>query len=405
MSRRINLNVNLNFYSLGVRMSAKRHESTIDAFFALVRTGLWADVESTDIRNLGFTESIDWDEVYQIAEEQSVIGVVLAGIEHSNVKPPQELLLQWIGEVQMLEQQNKSMNLFIADLVEWLRKADIHTLLVKGQGIAQCYESPLWRSSGDIDLLLDDNNYIKAQKYFSILASNSIGELKEEKHQEFEIGPWIVEIHGNMPTYFSKRTDEMLEKIKTNAFKNGYYRYWKFNDTEIKLLGIDADVLFVFTHILKHFFRGGIGLRQICDWCRLLWTYRSEIDRNLLEERVKAMGLMTEWMSFAALAVNKLGYPADDMPLYSDKVKWIRKSYRIMDFILRTGNFGHNRDSSYYKKYPFIVTKILSFYWRFADNFRYALIFPLDSIRVTMWMLRHGFNDLKRTNWMKSPIA
>ena len=385
-------------------MSTNRHESTIDAFFALVRAGLW---ENFPVHGEGLmvngSSNVDWDEVYLLAEEQSVMGLVLAGIEKTNTnrtdntnRLPQELLLQWIGEVQIIEEQNKAMNEFVAKLIEKLRKENVSVILVKGQGIAQCYERPLWRSSGDIDLLLDDNNYIIAQKFFSTFASNSLDELKEEKHQEFEIGPWIVEIHGNMPTYFSKRTDEILEKIKTNAFKNGYYRYWKFNDTEIKLLGIDADVLFVFTHILKHFFRGGIGLRQICDWCRLLWTYRNEIDRNLLEERVKAMGLMTEWMSFAALAVNKLGYPADYMPLYSDKVKWIRKSHRIMDFILRTGNFGHNRDTSYYKKYPFVVTKMISFYWRFADTFRYAMIFPLDSIRVTMWMLRHGLNDLKR---------
>ena len=63
---------------------------------------------------------MDWDEVYQLAEEQSVVGIVLAGIETSKVKPPQELLLQWIGEVQILEQQNKAMNGFIAELIEKL---------------------------------------------------------------------------------------------------------------------------------------------------------------------------------------------------------------------------------------------------------------------------------------------
>lgn len=58
------------------------------------------------------------------------------------------LLLQWIGEVQVIEQRNKAMNQFVAELIEKLRKADIYALLVKGQGIAQCYEKPLWRCSG-----------------------------------------------------------------------------------------------------------------------------------------------------------------------------------------------------------------------------------------------------------------
>lgn len=75
------------------------------------------------------------------------------------------MLLQWIGEVQVIEQRNKEMNAFVADLIEKLRKVDIYSLLVKGQGVAQCYEKPLWRSCGDVDLFLSDANYKKA-KFF-----------------------------------------------------------------------------------------------------------------------------------------------------------------------------------------------------------------------------------------------
>ncbi len=102
----------------------------------MLRAGLWENRDEFHVSGFKIQESVDWEEVYQLAEEQSVVGLVLAGIEHSYVKPPQELLLQWIGEVQMLEQQNKAMNSFIALLVEKMREADIYTLLVKGQGIA-----------------------------------------------------------------------------------------------------------------------------------------------------------------------------------------------------------------------------------------------------------------------------
>ena len=101
----------------------------------MVRAGLWTDVESTDLGSRGFTEAVDWNKVYQLAEEQSVAGLVLAGIEYSYVKPPQDLLLQWIGEVQIIEQQNKAMNDFVARLIENLRKADVYSVLVKGQGV------------------------------------------------------------------------------------------------------------------------------------------------------------------------------------------------------------------------------------------------------------------------------
>ena len=125
-----------------------------NAFLGLVRAGLW-DNGNPDIRIDG---TPDWQEVYRLATEQSVLGLVLAGLECSAVKPPQMLLLQWIGEVQMIEQRNKEMNAFVAELIERLRKNDIYALLVKGQGVAQCYEKPLWRCSGDIDLLLSNDN-------------------------------------------------------------------------------------------------------------------------------------------------------------------------------------------------------------------------------------------------------
>ena len=158
----------------------KIQKNNHSAFWELVRTGLWEGA------NLDFDNKVDWEKVYQLAEEQSVVGLALAGIEHSNEKPPQELLLQWIGEVQMLEQQNKAMNEFVAKLIEKLRKEDVYAILVKGQGIARCYERPLWRACGDIDLLLSHNNYQNAKLFLTPLSSSIENENTKVQHM---IGP------------------------------------------------------------------------------------------------------------------------------------------------------------------------------------------------------------------------
>ena len=75
-----------------------KRNNIIDSFFALIRAGLRADVDSTDLENHEFTEPVDWEKVYLLAEEQSVIGVVLAGIEqykklNDNLNISQKLLL------------------------------------------------------------------------------------------------------------------------------------------------------------------------------------------------------------------------------------------------------------------------------------------------------------------------
>ena len=367
--------------------------STQDLFFKLVRAGLWADAESTDLGIQEYTDSVDWEKVYQVAEEQSVVGLVLAGLELSNVKPPQELLLQWIGEVQVLERQNKAMNQFIAELIEKMRIADIYTILVKGQGIAQCYERPLWRSCGDVDLLLNVDNYEKAKTFLTPLADQVEPEEINMKHLGMTIGDWIVELHGTMHTEISSRVNLGVDEAQDACFKKGGVRSWNNGGTNILLPSPDNDVILVFTHILEHFFIEGVGLRQVCDWCRLLWTYRSELDLQLLESRIQNMGLMSEWKAFYALATKYLGMPdlgsQDSQARMSDQgaglmvydSRFDKKADRIMELVLESGNFGHNKDLSYRTRYSGITYKIVAAWRRLKDFASLIPVFPLDAPR------------------------
>lgn len=377
-------------------MDKETEQMSINTFLALVRAGLWADIESSNIRHQGFKEPVDWDNVYRLSEEQSVIGVVLAGIERSSIKPPRELLLQWIGEVQMLEQQNKAMNKFIAELIEKMRKVGIYTLLVKGQGVAQCYERPLWRTSGDVDLFLNKENYDKAKTYLRPLATSTETEYQYECHLGMTIDSWTVELHGTLRSGLSSKVDKVLDGIWYDMFCGGHVRSWVNNRTQVFLPGINADVTYVFTHILQHLYRGGVGLRQICDWCRLLWKHYSDLDLLLLEKRILQMGLMSEWKAFGAFAVEYLGMPAARMPFYASNRRWKRKAARISIFILSVGNFGHKRDSSYLTKYPYLIRKCISFGRRIGDLYNHAKIFPLDSFRFLPRIVINGIQSTVR---------
>ena len=368
-----------------------KRENNTEAFLELVRAGLWADipVHGSLFKVHGF-EHVDWENVYQLAEEQSVIGVVLAGIEHSKIKPPQELLLQWIGEVQILEQQNKAMNQFIAELIGKMRNEDIYTLLVKGQGIAQCYERPLWRACGDVDLLLSDSKYQKAKEVLTPLASSKEPESIYHKHLGLMIDEWSVELHGTQHIELSSRIDKVIDEVQNDVFCGGNVRSWDNKGTTVFLPSPDNDVIIIFTHFLKHFYKGGLGLRQICDWCRLIWTYKESLNHKLLESRIRKMGLMSEWCAFGYFAVEYLGMPVDAMPFYSADAKWKRKAELIQEFVMRVGNMGHNRDNDYYDNYTFVVRKCISFGRRISDVCNHIKIFPIDSIRFLPSMVFNG---------------
>lgn len=366
------------------------------AFIDLVRVGLWSDTVANPNARLDLGGKVDWEKVYQLAEEQSVVGLVLAGIEHSYIKPPQELLLQWIGEVQILEQQNKAMNQFIAELIEKMRKADIYTLLVKGQGIAQCYEKPLWRVAGDVDLLLSDENYKKALDFLLPFSSDNKSTDIYSKEFAISIDDWLIELHGSMRTGLSSKVDKEVDVVQDDVFYGGNVRSWDNKGTTVFLPSPDNDVFFVFTHFLKHFYKGGLGIRQICDWCRLLWTYRDVINTTLLTKRLRKAGLITEWKAFGSFAVDYLGMPSDAMPLYAPDVKWKKKAEKIFTFIMEVGDFGHNRDRSYFEKYPYAVRKVCSMGRRCGDLIRHARIFPLDSFRFFPKIMYDGLRSAAR---------
>lgn len=377
----------------------KRTNRNIEAFFTLVKAGLWEQ----EVRLSGF-EKADFKEVCRIAEEQSVAGLVAAGIEHiEDICAPKQDVLTLVGKTLQLERRNLAMNEYVSWLIEKLREENIYALLVKGQGIAQCYERPLWRVSGDVDLLLDSDNYERAKILLLPLAIDAESEYKAFKHLGMTMkGGYVVELHGSLHTRLSGRVDSFLDALQMEALTQNRVRTWRNGKTDVYIPAPEIDAIFVFTHILHHFYIEGIGIRQICDWCRLLWTYRDAMDMQVLESRIRSMGLMSEWKAFGTFAVEYLGMPAEAMPLYVSEVqdihefkKFKRKAERIMEFVLESGNFGHNRDIIRSRNY--LVGKILAAWYKMKDFGRHALVFPLDSVKFFFHFLCNGIGIVSRS--------
>ncbi len=186
-------------------------------FFELLRAGLWEKETRLSEYN-----SFNFSAIMQLAEEQSVVGLITAGLELVvDAKVPQEILLQFIGCTLQIEQQNQSMNEFVAWLTEKLRREDVYAILVKGQGVAQCYKKPLWRASGDVDLLLSADNYNKAKAVLMPLASSVEKEDVNRKHLGMVIDGWVVELHGTLFTGISKRLNRVIDEVQSSIFVVG----------------------------------------------------------------------------------------------------------------------------------------------------------------------------------------
>jgi hypothetical protein len=258
-------------------------------------------------------------------------------------------------------------------MVEKMRAAEIYTVLVKGQGVAQCYEKPLWRPSGDVDFLLSEANYKKAKNLLLPLSSSNKKEERYSQHLGMSIGQWYVEIHGSLRTGLSTKVDREVDAAQNSVFIGGNVRSWDNNDTLVFLPAPNEDVFFVFTHFVKHFYKEGMSLRQICDWCRLLWTYRESLNLGLMKKRIKRAGLMREWKVFGALAVEYLGMDAEAMPFFNDNhsLDFKKKAEKLVAFVL--GGYSGNKIN---------------------DTLQIAKVFPWKA-------LRYSPSIFLNVNWLK----
>ena len=372
----------------------------VRAFMALTVAGLWGKVPCG--KDVPWSE-VDWETVLGIAQEQKLAGLVASafdgceggglGYELQDVLDRQQSKA-FAKKVYSIEQFNLKMNRFIGDVVRKLESEGLHPVLLKGQGMAQTYRNSLRRNCGDVDLLLPGDEYEAAKEIVVPKASKVWDEIIKERHIALFVSGFLLELHGSLQVFISRRQDAMLEGMMERMFSDGDFRVWDNDGTAVNLPSANVDAVYVFCHILQHLFGEGVGLRQVCDLCRLLYFYRDEIDRDLLISRIRGMGFETEWKAFAALMADWLGMPVECIPMYDAGGKYSRKARRILSYILSTGNMGKNRDVSYKKKYPYLIKKLISMRLIFGRAVRLGRIFPMSVFKVSVKGLTAGVGDL-----------
>lgn len=325
------------------------------AFLELVKAGLWE--KNVELKKYGV---LDFSELMRLAIEQSVVGLVTVGVDFvSDVKIPQEWALQFIGHTLKIEQRNRAMNLFIAQAVQMMHERGIRGLLVKGSGVAQYYEKPLWRFCGDIDFLFQKDDYQNAVELFSkIEGAKLIQNARYTKSFGVIVDPWIVEVHGTLRNGLSSKMDREIDDVQQVLFTEDHVRKCIIDTTPVLTPAPNEDVFLLFVHLVRHFYKGGVNIRQICDWCRMLWTCQNQIDSTWLEKHLLRANVMEEWMAFAALAVKYLGMPTERVPLYDvNDGKWKNKEERVSNYIL--GKNGATRVMGGFDKLKIFPRKTL----------------------------------------------
>ena len=344
--------------------------STIEQCFALLRCGLWGGTANPS----DFPESTDWKAIYRFAKQQTVEAILYDGLSTlpSHLYPESSLLRQWYTYVVKIEQSHKLVNQRLTEVVAHLQTEGIQPVLLKGQGIAQNYLTPNHRHCGDIDLYIGKKEHKRCCK---VIGNWDIGPTdfsQNKKHHSFMFKGVNIELHRIAQHLENPLSNRRFQDWTERHLSAGNIRKWEIDGVELWLPPANFDALYIFSHLYRHFFQGGIGLRQFCDWVRYLHRFRHSINRQVLERDLTDFGLARVWRLFGPIAVEYLGLPEEEMPLYIPA--YSKSAETIVGYILKDGNFGSfsrmsPRPKGYLKKKLYSLRHIQKRTWQLFPLF------------------------------------
>lgn len=208
----------------------------------------------------------EWEKLYDDAERQAVVSVMLSGIENLSAEqlPPLELKLQWIGETQMDEAIYKSHCERAAELARQCRAVGFKSCVLKGVGTAQYYPEPSRRQCGDIDLWVNGRRkdvmaWLRSEyKVGPVMWHHIEAEIYDDVSTEIHIHPtWVYNpLHNwRLQQFFERNKNLQMQENRELGFAHPTVQF---------------DAVFSLVHSFHHLLEEGVGLRHIVDYFYIL---------------------------------------------------------------------------------------------------------------------------------------
>lgn len=314
-----------------------------------------------------------WNALYDESEKQSIFGLMFAGIERlpNEQRPQQELLLQWIGVRQMIEQQNKQVNERCVNIAKFFSDSGFRSCILKGQGNSLMYPSPMSRQPGDIDIWVDGS----MDEIVSFVHSKYPNTHVTDHHVELPIYNDVeVEVHYKPSVAVSVKYDKRFKEY-WRAFKDEQFCHKGSLPNgvgEICFPTIGFNIVFLMAHMMRHFFSEGLGMRHIVDYYYVLRSaHETGLKVKEYSDTFSQLGMKRFAEAVMWVLVEACGMSIEWVVCEVDK----KRGQLLLDEIMAGGNFGHG-DTRLAKKLM-AKSATLSIIMK---NMKMARLFPEEAI-------------------------
>ncbi|MGN1215062.1 MAG: nucleotidyltransferase family protein [Candidatus Cryptobacteroides sp.] len=347
------------------------------AFLALVRTGLYGTPLPEEALRLSAAQ---WQDIHDESVRQTVTGIVHSALEmlpDEASLPDEELLMRWTVETDRIERQGKAMDRTLGGLIRFLHSQGLDPVLLKGQAAARLYPDPYRRECGDIDMY-----FHKAGEWDSarrILSERGIScTVKPDGSLSYILEGVEVEHHRNLTDICSPLKKRRLKSLEAQFG----FRTAEIGETTVSVPSPELDFLLMSSHIMKHSFGKGVGLRQLCDIALL--CSRGGTDERTMRCLSETAGIL-RWnrLLFSFLA----GYLGVDPATLPYRTEGQADGRKLLEIVLEGGNFGKysgqaperysgNSDDEVSSKYSCVLRRklrtLIEFIGRLRFSFRLA---------------------------------
>lgn len=352
----------------------------------------------------------DWKVMYAIAKKQALIGVLFHGIKQlpKELAPDAGLLMQWMGMAQKIRQQNIRLFLDSAKVCKKFKEVGFRNCILKGQVNALLYPDPYMRTSGDIDIYLDGGRN-RVMQYINKVCPNQV---MRYHHVDFPVMKSAIEVHFT-PSYMffpvhNRRMQKRFKKVMDLQCSNivtlpdGY--------GEITVPTTSFNVIYILSHLYRHVFTEGIGLRQLLDYYFVLVKWHTDLtnltesnkslpqmmqistDLDALRHELKYLGLWKFAGAVMYVLHEALGLPEAKMIAPID----VNEGRFLLAEIMQGGNFGQfdtrlgsKENEGKLHRYLRMSLRNLRFVKHYPTE---ALSEPLFRTWFALWKKIHGIN-------------
>lgn len=366
-------------------MSETTMSKSTKALLALLRMAIHRHVQSVE-------DHVNWQEVLTLAQRQGVRGLAYEALEQMKQGgaectgfPDRMLLLQWYAQTAFVEKtaaQHQALAKEVAGL--WARHG-IRTIVFKGMAHSRYYPKAEHREFGDFDCYLIDGQGRCAYALGNEVARENGLAVDDGWYKHSHIGfnngsrQLTIENHRFFTSARRGGTDMALHKYMVELIGDGS-QLERLDGTDIYVLPLEAEGLFMLYHSLTHFLVEGINLRHFVDWAcwikanqdKLRWTdFYAQCRRFRLDGFVDVLN---------TIATKYLGVVLHDETVFADS----KYADRTMESALHDDSFIYNRGKGRWYERCHVIGNAFKYSWKYRDVAHY-------SISGYLWQFVKGF--------------